>query len=32
MSDKYLREKAAESDTKMRSTPIAKLYFQFYYK
>jgi hypothetical protein len=32
MSDKLLREKAAKSDRKMRSTPIAELYFQFYYK
>jgi hypothetical protein len=32
MSDKHLREKAVKSDRKMRSTPIAELYFQFYFK
>ena len=32
MSDKHLRGKAVKSDRKMRSTPIAELWFQFYYK
>jgi hypothetical protein len=32
MSDKPLRQKAAKSDRRMRSTPIAELSFQFYNK
>jgi hypothetical protein len=32
MSDKYLRERAAKSDTKMRPTPIHELHFDSYYK
>ena len=32
MSDKHLREKAAQSDTKMRPTPISELNSETYYK
>ena len=31
MSDKHLREKAVNSDTKMRSTPIGELCFRVYH-
>ena len=32
LSDKSLREKAANSDTKMRPAPIAKFYFRSHNK